>query len=87
MGVSRDGARQQALGALDSALGPLRIGETAISRALLDSMGAQLDGMSIPLARLNVAQADQVLIDQIGFSASHLKASLASADTDRKSVV
>lgn len=86
MGVSRDGARQQALGALDSALGPLRIGETAISRALLDSMGAQLDGMSIPLARLNVAQADQVLIDQIGFSASHLKASLASADTGTTSL-
>lgn len=86
MEVSQDGRRQQALGALDKALGPLRIGETAVSRALLDSMGARLDGMSIPLARLNVAQADQVLIDQMGFSASHLKASLASADMGTSSL-
>ena len=88
MGVSGEGPlsaseqRQQALRDLDNTLGPLSIGETRVSRVVLDSMGAEVGGGALLVERLKVKQADQSLIDQMVFSASQLKTYLASASSE-----
>lgn len=71
--------RQQTLMDLDTAWGPMGIGETSVGRVALDSMGARLEGAELDVERYRVKEADQALIDQITFSAVHLKAYMTSA--------
>jgi len=80
-GASALQLRQKTLMDLDAAWGSMRIGEISVGRVALDNMGARVEGADLDVARYRVKEADQALIDQITFSAVHLKDYLASASS------
>ncbi|KTC62623.1 hypothetical protein AO262_28285 [Pseudomonas fluorescens ABAC62] len=73
--------RQETLMDLDTTLGPLRIGEAAVSRMELERMGACIADAPVSVERYRTGEADQALMDQLRFSAVHLKGYLASASS------
>lgn len=74
--------RQKALTDLDKKLGLMSIGEISASRVALDKMGARVAGAPLSERRFTVSEADQGLIDQVTFSASHLETYLAACCDD-----
>ncbi len=74
--------REQALQDLDRALGPLKVGEQAVSRVALDKMGARWKDAPFAFDRWHVNEMSQNVIDQMTLSAPDLKAYLASASAD-----
>lgn len=81
-----DGAEKpssRTLRSLDKRLGALRIGEFAITRVELQSMGATIAGHAISADNTNLKTPDQAFLDALGFNPDTVEArikSVAQAD-------
>ncbi|WP_157653775.1 hypothetical protein [Burkholderia ubonensis] len=71
------------LAELDTRLGPLRFGESSVSRAELLDMGATIDGAKISIENSSFAAPDRLIVDSLQFDQVALGRHLAGLAPER----
>lgn len=75
------------LNILDEHFGPLRFGNSSVTRVELKALGASVHGQAISAANTNMRAPDQLFIDGLSFDSTLVEARVKSANTPDSGIV